>query len=367
MTEDVRQTSSGLNRRRFLGGAAGVATAAVGGPLVWTGRAKAAGKVVVRTIGGSYEEAVTKAHYEPFTKATEIEVIKVPANLGKLLAMVEAGNIEVDLLDIGEIGALQLSRKGVLEPLDYKSWKLTNIEDIDREVVRRDMVGHIQHSTVLGYSTEVFPTGKHPRNWVDFWDIKKFPGPRALGDFAPTGTGQLEFPLLADGLPIDKLYPIDMDRAFKSLDRIRPSIRKFWNSGALAAQMLVDREVVMGSVYNGRLQTVADKGAPLAIEWNQGLLELNFWAVLKGAKNRENALRLMEFAMQPKNQADLAQYIPYGPTNRQAFKYISIDTAKRLPSHSENKSKQVVMNASWWADNASTVSERWSKWLLQKN
>src|SRR5438094_2719461 len=78
----------GVTRRTWLTGVAAVATAAAG-PFVWTRRAGAAGKVVIRTIGGAYEEANVKAIFEPFTKATGIGVVKVPASLGQLRAMFE--------------------------------------------------------------------------------------------------------------------------------------------------------------------------------------------------------------------------------------------------------------------------------------
>lgn len=349
-----------LTRRAWLGGAA----AAAAGPFVWTRRASAAGKVVIRTIGGAYEEANVKAIFEPFTKATGIEVVKVPASLGKLLAMFESGNIELDIVDAGELGLLSLNQKGALEKIDYKSWKLTNPEDMDH---RRDtMVADIYFSTVLAYNTQVFATGKHPRGWAEFWDLKRFPGPRMLTDLA-AGAVDLEFALLADGVPKDKIYPIDLDRAFKSLDRVRPSIRKFWDTGALSAQMLADKEVVLGSIWNGRLQAIADKGAPLAIEWNEAALQVQFWGIMKGARNVENAQRFIEFACQPQIQATHAGLIPYGPTNRQAFKHIKADLAARLPSSPEHKQKAFLHSAQWWADNRSKVSERWSQWLLQKS
>lgn len=363
MSDRVHENRTKLTRRTFLTGASGMAAMAAGGSPVC---ARAAGRVVVRTVGGSFEAAVTKAHFEPFTRATGIEVIKVPATQGKVLAMFESGNIEIDVMGSGELAMLQLSGKGALEPLHYESWKLTNVEDFDRDVVRKDMIALNYYSTVLGYNTQVFPTGKHPRNWTDFWDARRFPGPRMLADLV-SGAIDLEFALLADGVPMNRLYPLDLDRGFKSLDRIRPLIRKFWDTGALSAQMLADREVVMGSIWNGRLQAVADKGAPLAVEWNQGMLQVHFWGVLKGARNRENAHRLIEFAMQAKNQAEQARHIPYGPANRKAFAHVGADVAARLPSFPEHKARQFLMNAQWWADHRSTVAERWSKWLLQKS
>ena len=114
---------SAMSRRRFLA-TAGLATAA--GPYIWTGRASGAGKVIIRTIGGSYEEANVKVIFEPFTKATGIEIVKVPATLGKVLAMHEAGNIEIDVMDAGELGALSLSQKGAFDKINYKGWKLSN-------------------------------------------------------------------------------------------------------------------------------------------------------------------------------------------------------------------------------------------------
>ena len=355
-------THARMTRRTFLAGAA-AGTAA--GPWIWTRRAGAAGRVVVRTIGGAYEEAVVKTIFDPFTKATGIEVVKVPATLGKLLAMFESGNIELDLVDAGELGMISLSQKGALEKIDYKAWKLTNPEDIDAPVRKPDMVADLYFSSVLGYNTQTFPVAKHPRSWAEFWDLKSFPGPRMLADIA-SGAVDLEFALLADGVPKEKLYPIDVDRAFKALDRVRPAIRKFWDTGALSAQMLNDKEVVAGSIWNGRLQAVADKGAPLAIEWNEAMLQVQYWGILKGAKNAAEAQRFIDFACQPKIQADFANAIPYGPPNRAAFKFISPERAAHLPSSPEYKGKAFLQNGQWWADNRPKVAERWSQWLLQR-
>src|SRR5499433_3743653 len=353
MRERTETHPSTMSRRTFVAtaGVAGASLAAAA-PFVWTRRASAAGKVIIRTIGGGREVANVKVIFEPFTKATGIEVVKVPATLGKVLAMHEAGNMELDV-------------KGAFDKINYKGWKLTNPDDMDPAIKRDDMVGDIWFSSVLGYNNQTFPTGKQPKNWAEFWDIKKFAGPRMLADIN-TGAIDLEFALLADGVPKDKLYPLDVPRAFKALDRVRPVIRKFWDTGALSAQMLADKEVVLGSIWNGRLQAVADKGAPLAIEWNEAMLQSQYWAVMKGAKNAENAQRFIDFACQPEIQAGVAKAIPYGPTNLLAFKGIPGDLAARLPSSPENRQKAFVQSGKWWADNRAMVSERWSQWLLQK-
>jgi putative spermidine/putrescine transport system substrate-binding protein len=57
--------------------------------------------------------------------------------------------------------------------------------------------------------------------------VKGFPGTRALRNDPQT---VLEAALLADGVPRDKLYPLDVDRAFKKLEQIKPDIAVWWTS-----------------------------------------------------------------------------------------------------------------------------------------
>ena len=74
--------------------------------------------------------------------------------------------------------------------------------------------------------------------------MKAFPGPRSLEN---SPKGNLEFALLADGVAPDKLYPLDVDRAFKKLDQIKHHIPVWWTNGAQHVQLLIDGEVSMSS------------------------------------------------------------------------------------------------------------------------
>ena len=49
---------------------------------------------------------------------------------------------------------------------------------------------------------------------------------------------------MAAGVPPDKVYPIDIDKAFASYDKIKGDVVKWWETGAVPAQMLTDKEVV---------------------------------------------------------------------------------------------------------------------------
>ena len=120
--------------------------------------------------------------------------------------------------------------------------------------------------------------------------MKKFPGPRSLRNHP---VDNLEAALMADGVAKDKLYPIDVDRAFKKLDQIQPHINVWWTTGQQPAQLLVDKEVVLATGWNGRFYDLIRKEAPLAIEWNGGILKQGSWVVPKGAKDQYWAMKML--------------------------------------------------------------------------
>ena len=157
---------------------------------------------------------------------------------------------------------------------------------------------------------------------------------------------------------------LDIDRAFKSLSRIKPHIKKFWDTGALSAQMLADRDVVLGSIWNGRLQAVADKGAPLAIEWNQHMLQLQAYGIFKDAKNMEAAQLFIDYAMTAKAQVGMPKELNYGPTNTKVFDMLTAAEKADLPGSPENMKKAFIQDVNWWSDNRAKVNAIWSKWIL---
>ncbi|ALM81843.1 ABC transporter substrate-binding protein [Bordetella sp. N] len=354
-------------RRDFLKRSA-LAGFALGGTTLGMPFARAAdnGQVVVRGLGGAYQDAMDAALYKPFTEATGIKVVVQPATAAQIRAMVEAGRVQVDVVDLLDVAQIALDKIGALVPIHYASMKYTNPADIQPTVKHANMVGNLYFATVLTYNTEVFKPGTQPRSWADFWDITRFPGARTLAD-QKAGAAELEFALLADGVTKDKLYPIDLDRAFKSLDRIKGSVSKWWDTGAVSAQLLERKEAVLGAIWNGRAQALIDKGAPLAIEWNQAKQQVQYWGIVKNSPNMANAQKFIDFALQPKVQGDLTRYIAYGPTNTKAFEHVRAEDLPKLPSSPEHFKASFEQDPQWWADNLATVGQRWQAWVLRRS
>lgn len=347
-----------IGRRSVL--AAGAA--ALAAPFVLSRPARAAGEVVVRTSGGVYEEVMRKAVYDPFTKATGITVVPVAATTAKLMTMLRSGNIEIDVVDTGDGVLITLERLGALTPISYGTWRYGKPDEIMPELKLPYRVGNFIYSTILGYNTEAFPNGQQPKNWVEFWDVARFPGPRMLADMA-SGQTHLEFALIADGVPKDRLYPMDIERAFKSMSRIKPAIRKFWDTGALAAQMMADKEVVAGAIWSGRLQTVIDKGAPLAIEWDQNMIQVQAYSIFKDARNLANAQLFVDFAAQAEGQVEYGRELRYGPANQRSYDLMPKDLLTILPGGPKYREMGFYQDVAWWDQNREAVNRAWTRWV----
>ena len=336
----------------------------IAAPYVWSKPSWANIQLPVRTPGGSFDE-VKKAHvYDPFRKATGIEIVPVPATVAKLLAMHRSGNMEVDLIDTGDDTLLQLDQAGALMPMDYSAFKLTNPDDLDPIVKRKEQVGNFVYAMVMGYHTAAYAKGKEPQSWAQFWDIKAFPGPRTIPDMA-SGSPNLEFALIADGVAptSDKIYPLDIDRAFASMSRVRPAVPKFWDTGALSTQMLADKEVVLASLWSTRLGVAIDKGAPLGAQWNQNMVLVQSYGIPKGSKNVDAAQKFIDFSLSPDIQAAWMRAYKAIPVNKKSYAATApelLDPKTNLPWTQGGFRRDI----DWWAANRTKVNGVWSKWIL---
>jgi len=323
------------------------------------------GKGVVRvcSYGGAFQEAQRKAYFEPFERLSGIKVVESEGpDPVKVKAMVDTKNVEWDVAEFDRADIINLERKGAYwEEIDYSLVDTANIDAAFRYKFSLDMLPYAQ---AIAYRTDTF-NGAKPDGYADFWDTKKFPGGRSM----PAGSGglvpDLESAMTASGVPMDKIYPIDIDKAYASLAKIKPAVVKWWEAGAIPAQLLNDKEITMGIAWNGRIAAIQAKGAPVDVSWRQGGLRTDCWAVPKGAPNSENAMKFTAFITLPVSQARLSMLIPYGFVNNKAVEYLPADRLKVLPTAPDIKKQMYVYNSQWWADNRDKVLSRWAGFLLQ--
>lgn len=350
-----------LPRRAFLASTAAGAVALVAG----RGRAQSEPpkpkQVVVNASGGSMGSALRLAYFNDFEKETGIRVVETsPVDIGKLKAMVASGDVEWTVTEIGGQDALLVKRLGLVDKIDDK---IVDRSKYPKEARDPYTFASSVYSTVLAYRTDVFKDGNHPKGWKQFWDVKAFPGPRSMRNHP---VDNLEYALLADGVAPDKIYPIDLDRAFRKLDEIKPHVSVWWTTGQQPAQLLVDKEVVLATGWNGRFYDLMKKGAPLAVEWQEGALKQGTFVLPKGVKDPYWANKLLAFMSDPKRQAVYANELGYPGLNLDSIQYVDAKAAPYMPTHPQNLPKQYWTDAAWWDANLEKAMDRWKQWLLKK-
>ena len=79
--------------------------------------------VTVMSWGGAYGEAQTEAHVKPFTAKTGIAAVMLDSDnpATPIKAMVEAGDVTIDVASVEYADAIRLCDEGLLEPIDINA------------------------------------------------------------------------------------------------------------------------------------------------------------------------------------------------------------------------------------------------------
>ena len=327
--------------------------------------ALAAGQITFVSQGGAWQEAQTQGILEPAAKQLGITIRQdsAPDAWPMIKTQGETGKPVWDVVDTPTVNCLRGGKAGLIETLDYG--KLPNAKPMPAAYKSPYSVAYEFYSSVLAYSKDTYKTNP-PSTWADFWDVKKYPGHRSLRNH-PLAT--LEAALMADGVAPDKLYPLDVDRAFRKLEEVKPYITVWWTSGGQSAQLLHDGEVDMIMAWNGRVSDLIKSGANVAYTYNQGVLQSTHLCILKNSPNLETAHAFVNAAISPELQANIPLSIDYGPGNPEAFKTGKIPAARtqELPSAPENAARQALMAYEWWTSPEGEAAEkRWLAFMQSK-
>ena len=319
-----------------------------------------AAQITIVNFGGANANAQKKAFYEPYEKSgTKLVAVEYNGEQAKIKVMVDTHNVTWDVVEVESPDVARGCDEGLFEKLDYS--KIGNKADFLPAAVTDCGVGIFVWSTVMAYDGDKLKVG--PRTWADFWDTRKFPGKRGMRKGARYN---LEFALMADGVKPADVYKTlatreGADRAFRKLGELKSNIQ-WWEAGAQPPQFLVAGDVVMTTVFNGRIDAANREGKHLVIGWTGGIYDLDYWTIPKGDPNKDAALKFIAFASTPAAQAEYARNIAYGPTNTKALARLDAKTLANLPTSPANAKDALQFNLQFWADQGEDLEKRFASW-----
>ena len=335
--------------------------------------------LTVVSWGGSYARACVKAYHEPFTAKSGIKIRLDDYNggLAQIRAQVETGNVHWDVVDMEIADAVLACDEGLLEFIAADDLPpgpdgTPAAQDFLPDTLTECGVGTLFYSTIYAYNRENF-SGPKPSTIEDFFDVKKFPGRRGM---RRTPQVNLEFALMADGIPLDQVYATlgtaeGVNRAFRKLDTIKEHI-VWWKAGAQPPQMLADGEVVMSTAYNGRIfNAQVLENQPFTVVWDGQVLDRGQLAIVAGTSRLEAARRFLAFAARSESMARVGRYISYSPVRRSGSALITthletgIDMKPHMPTTPANMTRTLHNNWEWWSDHVDQMNERFSAWMAR--
>ena len=355
--------------------AAGVLALASG--VLWTDAAADGRSLTVVSWGGPYERSQRKAYFEPFTEKTgiRIDVERYNGGLAELRRQAAEGSVAWDLVDMTMADNRAACKQGLLEPMDHALLPPA----ADGTPAERDFIDgaltecgvtQIVYAMVMAYNRDAFP-GERPERMADFFDVRRFPGRRAL---QKGPEANLEWALMSYRVPRQDLYSLlsterGLRLAFERLDGIRDHIL-WWTDTAQPVEWLASGEVVLASHYNGRLFDAAVvQGHPIEIIWDAQIYELGVWGVPRGAPHLDDALRFIRFATGTRPLADQARYIAYGPARKSSMKLVSnhartgVDMRPHMPTWPANFETAILKDTEWYASLHDRIRARFDAWL----
>jgi putative spermidine/putrescine transport system substrate-binding protein len=309
-------------------------------------------------FGGTSQDAEVAAWMKPFMALHPNISVREdsPNDYGKIKTMVLSHHVTWDVVHVGNDFGLSPDSAKLLEKIDCKVVECKNLQP-QKLLTTGYRVPLVILSVVLGYNTKAL-NGAVPANWADFFDVKKFPGKRAMWKWS--GSGIIEAALLADGVSPARLYPLDVKRALDKIASIKGNIIWF-DSPAQCTQLLADGEASMATCPNGRVYTARQDGAPVAIQWNQALNTADYLVIPKGTKHLKEAMSLVAYITSAAHNAAYSYQLPYAPANVKSAAKVNPATKQDQPT--TYLKQAVFINDRWYAANGADLDKQFQTWI----
>lgn len=340
-----------LTRRRVLLSAGAMLAAPA---LMRAHYAFAAEPLTCVTWGGAYQDLIQKVFADPFAKETGVEVRLVSGpDLAKAKGQVRSGQVEWDIIDATAAMVTAGEAEDLWEPLPAD---IVDASDLILPL-RASSAPYLMFGGVIGYAPGRAGEA-YPRTFKDFFDVEKVPGRRGLRTRI---SETLEIALIADGVDPKSLYPLDVERGFAMLDRIKPHVAKWIDQTPQTISLVQNNEIDFVYTYNGRVESARSSEVDIAFSQDQALILNQYLAVLKGSSKAEQAIKFVGYCMSPERQAEFANAYYSVPARKSALAQVRPEIASRLPDISNPAN--VIMNDTWWAENYVELDRRFKEWM----
>lgn len=379
-----------FNRRRFLGyGAAAAGGALLAGrgglvharspfsappstPVEGPGPGRYGGPAPVHIGGkltfvcgdaeGPVHDARVKYIFDVLQEDYGVEEITVVGTLdyGLIEAQIRTNQVDWDVIDADAFFAARAAAEGWLEPIDYDIVDASQL--VEGAAKEYSVLAGVGAHHIAWNTNQAYGPGAGPTTWAEFYDVDAFPGRRALRSGA---LQTLPGAALAAGIAPEDLYPLDLDAAFESLERVRDSVVKWVDGGQAMQDLALGGEADLFNFYSSRAVTLSAEGEPIDFRFNQGTAEEADYIIIKGSPNTLQAQHAVALATNtPEFHKVLAEATNIGFTNKIGMEMVDPAIRPLLTTAPENYAQLAPAGNDWWAEHQPEAEQRLAEWIL---
>ncbi|MEE4362308.1 MAG: extracellular solute-binding protein [Desulfotignum sp.] len=381
MGEDVKKRlddvyenyrNGNITRRDFVkfAGIAGAALGLAGGPFGLIDKAFASKSITCHSWGGTTSEALRKFAFDPFTKATGIEVIDAAfTGMDAFLTQVKASYPPGGEFNIAHLSAVydyarytDLGFGVVLDESKIPNLKnvMTKMTDTLRGITNGTLsaVPYDLGQTGIAYNTKHISKEKAEELGASLLYDKSLKG--KLGSWGGDFRTNMWYAALHTGQSPNNIT--DLDAVWDVLTEQRGMMKKYWASGSELMSLLANGEIYATVAWSGRVAALQDQGHSIGYLAPDGTYSwMEYMYVLKGT-DLEVAQKLLNFMLEPEAAIAVAQGQKYPPA-LDPTKVEMPEDVKKLPAFDPTGKLNGYLFAdpAYWNKHQLEWAEKWDR------
>lgn len=297
----------------------------------------------------NWTEYVPPGLLEQFTKETGIKVIysTYESNESMYAKLKTWKDGAYDLVVPSTYFVAKMRNEGMLQKIDKS--QLTNFKNLDPNLLNKPFdpnndysIPYIWGATAIGLnSDEIDP--QSVTSWADLWK-PEYKQSLLLTDDARE---VFQMALRKLGYSGNTRDPKQIDAAYQELRKLMPNVLAFNSDNP--GNPYMEGEVNLGMIWNGSAYVARQAGTPLQVIWPKegGIFWMDNLAIPANAKNKEAALKLINFLLRPEVAAKVAETIGYPTPNLEAKKLLPKAVAEDASLY---PSAEVIKQGEWQND-----------------
>lgn len=266
-----------------------------------------------------------------------------------------------DIIQPSDYMVEQMSSQGMLEEL--KTDELKNLSNIGESYLNPSYDPGNKYSVpyqggVAGIAVNTSKVKENITSYADLFDSSLKNSIVALDDYRAV----IGMTARSMGYSMNETDPAILSKIQDKLLTLKNNVKLYDSDSPKSA--LISGDCTVGYVWSAEIALAMEENPDIKVVYPKegAYLFMDNWAIPKGAKNYDNAIKFIDFMLDSENAQMVLEEFPYLSPNTKAVEAMGEDYAK---NEAKNPPEEVIKNGEYVknldADTLKTYDEMWTK------